>query len=90
MDCLVTNNMATRETARAEGSLIRSLSPEMIVLILQNCDSTRDLLALISTCRHIYDVWRVNPAASIWPVYLHELPHFQDAITAVSTRGITL
>jgi hypothetical protein len=63
---------------------------KLLLLIIRNCDSPRDLIALISTCRRIYDVWRVTPAAAIWPACLHELPHFQDAITAVSTRATNL
>ena len=82
--------MMAQETVQAEGLLIRWMPAEMLLLIIRNCDSPRDLIALISTCRRIYLVWRGNPAAAIWPACLHELPHFQDAITAVSTRETKL
>ena len=64
--------------------LTRSGPAEISLLSLQSCDSTQDLLALVSTCRHVCSVWRGNAAAALWPVWLREIPHFQDAITAVS------
>jgi hypothetical protein len=81
--------MATQETAQPDEFLIQSMPPEIILLILGWCESTRDVLALVSTCRHVYDVWRVNPAAAIWPVYLYKLPYLQDAIIAVSPMNLT-
>ena len=60
---------------------------EIVLRILQCCHSTRDLLALVSTCQHVRHVWHgnENAAAALWPVWLREIPHFQDAIAAVST-----
>jgi hypothetical protein len=75
--------MTTREPRQSE-FLARSGPVELILRIFQCCDSTRDLLTLVSTCRHVYDVWRGNVAAALWPVWLREIPHFQDALTAVS------
>jgi hypothetical protein len=69
--------------------MARSGPVEIILRILQCCHSTGDLLALVSTCRHIWNVWRGNAAAALWPVWLREIPHFQDAIIAVS-RGLGL
>ncbi|KAK4043228.1 hypothetical protein C8A01DRAFT_32717 [Parachaetomium inaequale] len=70
-------------TAQASGFLARSGPAEIIIHILQYCDSTRDLLALVSTCRHVYDVWQANIAVALWPVCLRDIPHIQDAVTAV-------
>lgn len=66
-----------------DGFLARFGPAEVILRILQCCDSTRDLLALVSTCRHVYSVWRGNVAAALWPVWLREIPHFHDALMAV-------
>ncbi len=82
-------NMATQEMPREPGFLARSGPPELILCILQSCGSTRDLLALVSSCRYIYQVWQANPAAVLWPVWLREIPHVQDAIMAVSSFSLT-
>ncbi len=68
-----------------DGFLARSGPVEIILCILQCCDSTRDLLALVSACRRVCSIWRENIATALWPVWLREIPHFQDAIMAVST-----
>jgi hypothetical protein len=70
-------------TTRSEGFLARS-GPELIRSILQCCGLTRELLALVSACRHIYDVWRQHAAAALWPVWPREIPHFRLAAVAVS------
>jgi hypothetical protein len=77
--------MAAPETPRTGGFMARSGPVELILRILQYCHSTRDVLALASTCRHICDVWRGNVAAVLWPVWLREIPHFEDALHAVSS-----
>lgn len=78
------------KTAGAEPQefLTRSGPAEIILQILGSCSSTQDLLALISTCRHVRDVWQANVCAAIWPVWLREIPHFQDAVTAVSAKTL--
>ena len=82
--CFIKPSMATQELARERGFLARSVPPELILCILQSCGSRRDLLALVSTCRYIYQVWQTNPAAVLLPVSLREISHFHDALTAVS------
>ncbi|KAK3308170.1 uncharacterized protein B0T15DRAFT_490765 [Chaetomium strumarium] len=84
--------MTTREPRRTDGLrfLTRSGPAELILRILQYCHSTRDVLALVSTCRHVCDVWRGNVAAAVWPVWLREIPHFQDALTAIRTSERSL
>ena len=69
---------------QASGFLAQSGPAEIILHIFRYCDSTRDLLALVSTCRHVHDVWQANAAAALWHVWLREIPHIQDAVTAVS------
>jgi hypothetical protein len=77
--------MATQGLPRFESCFLARSGPvEIIVRILQSCHSTKDVLALVSTCRHVYHVWRGNMAAALWPVWLREIPHFQDALMAVS------
>jgi hypothetical protein len=83
--CRKTRSMAAQpEHPRNGGFMARSGPVEIILRILQCCHSTRDLLALVSTCRHVCSVWRGNVAAELWPVWLREIPHFQDAVMAVS------
>ncbi|KAK4149157.1 hypothetical protein C8A00DRAFT_47172 [Chaetomidium leptoderma] len=74
--------MTMRQTQRTGGFLARSGPAEIILYILQWCHSTQDLLALVSTCRHVCHVWRGNVAAALWPVWLREIPHFRDAVMA--------
>ena len=62
----------------------RSAPPEIIINILQSCDSTRDVLSLVLTCRHISQVWRSKTAAALWPVFLRKIPHVKEALIAVS------
>jgi hypothetical protein len=77
--------MTTRDTAgTAERSLARAGPSELIVHILQSCDSTRDVLALVSTRRHVCEAWRANVVAALLPRWLLEIPHFRDAVLAVS------
>jgi hypothetical protein len=76
--------MTMREPRRTDGFMVRSGPAELILHILQCCHSTRDLVALVATCRHVYDVYRGNAAAALWPVWLREIPHFQDAVMAGS------
>lgn len=64
--------------------LAGSAPPEIILSILQACDSTRDLLALVSTCRYTLQVWQANTAPALWSVWLREKPHLRDALIAVS------
>jgi hypothetical protein len=78
--------MTVREKPRTNGFMAQSGPAELILYILQCCHSTRDLLALVSTCRHVCDVYRGNTAAALWPVWLREIPHFQDAVMAVSAN----
>ena len=82
--------MAALEPPRTGGFMARSGPVETVLLILQCCHSTRDLLALVSTCRHICNVWRGNVAAVLWPVWRRDIPHFEDALHAVSTSPRTV
>jgi hypothetical protein len=66
------------------GFLARTDPPELIVRIFQSCDSTCDLLALVSTCRHTYRVWQAHAAPALWRVWRREIPYFQNALVAVS------
>jgi hypothetical protein len=76
--------------AQTSGFLAQSGPAELILHILQYCNSTRDLLALVSTCRHVHHVWHANIVAALWPVWLREIPHIQDAVTAVSPTDLYL
>ena len=73
---------------RTDGFLARSGPAEIILLILQSCHTTQDLLALVSTCQHVCRVWRGNAAAALWSVWLREIPHFRDALVAVSVMSL--
>jgi hypothetical protein len=78
--------MQEQEQPRTHGFMAQSGPAELILSIFQCCHSTRDLFALVATCRHVYDVYRGNAAAALWPVWLGEIPHFQDAVMAVSAN----
>ena len=69
---------------RREGFLARTGPTELILHILESCDSTRDLFALVSTCRHTYQVWQAHAAPALWRVWLREFPYFGNALVAVS------
>lgn len=68
----------------ARDFLAQSGPVEIILQILQSCHTTRDILALVSTCRHVWRVWGGNAAAALWPVWRREIPYFRDALVAVS------
>jgi hypothetical protein len=78
--------MQEQEQPRTHGFMAQSGPAELILYIFQCCHSTRDLFALVATCRHVCDVFRGNTAAALWPVWLRETPHFQDAVMAVSAN----
>lgn len=64
----------------------RHAPAEIVLLILQFCDSTTDVLALVSSCRTLYNVWLNDSiaTAALWTVWLRRIPHFRLAILAVS------
>ncbi|KXX76433.1 hypothetical protein MMYC01_200189 [Madurella mycetomatis] len=66
----------------AAGFFARSGPPELILCILQCCESTHDLLSLTSTCRHIHNIWQTHAAAVLWGFWLKQIPCFEDALTA--------
>ena len=68
----------------ADARFFRTGPAEIIIHIVGCCESTRDVLALVTTGRHVNDVWRANAAAALWPVLLRELPHMKSALIAVS------
>jgi hypothetical protein len=74
---------AAQEKGR-NGFLARTGPPELIVHIFESCNSTCDLLALVSTCRHTYRVWQVHAAPALWRVWRREIPYIENALVAVS------
>ncbi|KAK3896695.1 hypothetical protein C8A05DRAFT_39759, partial [Staphylotrichum tortipilum] len=72
---------ATQEKAR-NGFLAGTGPPELIVRIFQSCDSTRDLLALVSASRNTYCVWQAYAAPALWRVWRREIPYVQNALVA--------
>ncbi|KAK4442320.1 hypothetical protein QBC34DRAFT_444252 [Podospora aff. communis PSN243] len=63
---------------------------EILILILGACDSTQDLLSLVTTCHHMHNIWRDNTVASILPVLMREVPLFEDALLAAHVTEIAL
>lgn len=82
--------MTARQPLGTDGFLGRSGPAEIILHILQCCDSTRDLLALVSTCRHVCKIGHGNATVALWPVWLHKIPHFEEAVTAVNADSLGL
>ena len=69
------------------------MPPEIVVRILQSCSDFCQLLALASTCKHIYSVWTQNSQAIITKALIATLnvQSFDDALLAVrSTLAVTL
>ncbi|KLU83285.1 hypothetical protein MAPG_02349 [Magnaporthiopsis poae ATCC 64411] len=64
--------------------------PELILNILTICESTRDILALVRTCRRIHDVWREGATAVLWPRFLREKPEFEDALIAARLTNLVV
>ncbi|PKY05940.1 hypothetical protein P168DRAFT_303636 [Aspergillus campestris IBT 28561] len=58
------------------------LPQEVVALILQNCDSFRQLRSLILTCKRIHLAWELNKPAILWHVGRAEIPGWTDAIVA--------
>ena len=95
--CKAAISMPTRETAReatgkttqghrflASDFLSQSGPAELVLVILKACESTKDVLALTATCRHLYHVGRcyaVERLASSGS--LRGIPCFREALTAV-------
>ncbi|PLB37352.1 uncharacterized protein BDW47DRAFT_132134 [Aspergillus candidus] len=62
---------------------ITSLPQEVVALILQSCDSFRQLRGLILTCKRIHLTWELNKPTILWHVGRAEIPGWTDAIGAI-------
>ena len=60
-----------------------SLPQEIIALILQSCDSFRQIQSLIFTCKRVQSVWISNQRSILWPIAQLEITGFSDALIAV-------
>jgi hypothetical protein len=65
-------------------SLLLSGPPEILIGILHSCDNFTQLLALITTCKHVHGVWVANPGTVIWEIGQRCIMVFDDALMAVS------
>lgn len=65
--------------------LAASGPPELLLHILQQSESPRDVLSFALTCRFMSEVWHANGAghAVVWRLLLHEIPHAKEALVAV-------
>jgi hypothetical protein len=57
--------------------------PEILIKILQSCESFRQLLRLAMTSRRLYEVWQEHMPMVIWHVGPKEIAAFDTALMAV-------
>ena len=64
--------------------LSRSGPPELVLLILEACESTNDALALTATCCYLHSVGRCYAVSRLSSsAFFREIPCFENALTAV-------
>ncbi|KAK4243358.1 hypothetical protein C7999DRAFT_44818 [Corynascus novoguineensis] len=65
-------------------NFLSGLGPaELIILIVEACESTRDSLALTSTCRALHHVGRAHAVARLWAELDKEILCVEEALIAV-------
>lgn len=69
-------------------SLLTSVSTEIALRILQNCDDFTDLCNLLLTCKHVHSIWDGRKGSIIWDVGRREIASFEECLIAVSIRPI--
>ncbi|KAL8365459.1 hypothetical protein RB595_004324 [Gaeumannomyces hyphopodioides] len=62
--------------------LAQSGPPELILDILEKCESIRDVLSFATTCRRLYRIWQAGAASVLWPAPIRKDPEFDDALIA--------
>ncbi|KAK3936267.1 hypothetical protein QBC46DRAFT_452855, partial [Diplogelasinospora grovesii] len=58
--------------------------PEVIVVVFQDCQDFRQVLALASTCKHLYSVWQAHSRSIIWGIALRKIPDFDHTLMTAS------
>ena len=66
-------------------SLLLEGPPELVVMILQSCQSLGDLARLSATSKRIYAIWRAHHSSIIWHVGLRSILSFDVALMTVSS-----
>ena len=59
------------------------LVPEILLLILGDCDSFKDVLAFACTSRDVYEVWKDNSSPILDRLGPHCIAGFDEALMAV-------
>lgn len=64
----------------------KSGPPELILHILERCESFQDATSLALTCRHMANIWLSNDTAAriVWQFWLRDLPCADESLIAVS------
>ncbi|KAL8380667.1 hypothetical protein RB595_005103 [Gaeumannomyces hyphopodioides] len=62
--------------------LTRSGPPELILDILDRCESIQDVLSFTATCRRLHHIWQAGAASVLWPASLRKDPEFDGALIA--------
>ncbi|KAL2173894.1 uncharacterized protein P884DRAFT_210409 [Thermothelomyces heterothallicus CBS 202.75] len=57
--------------------------PEIVILIVEACESLSDVLALTSTCRAMHHIGRAHAVAHLWSELDGETPCLEEALIAV-------
>jgi hypothetical protein len=71
----------------ASAFLSRTAPTELVLSILDACESARDALALSSACRMLFHVGRRYAVARLWSELQNEIPYFEEALIAVGTES---
>ncbi|KAH8886462.1 hypothetical protein GQ53DRAFT_727859 [Thozetella sp. PMI_491] len=63
---------------------------ELILQVLLACETSSQVHALASTCRHTRGVYLANAAVVIWHVHRHEIPAFNEALIAARAAQLVI
>lgn len=63
---------------------------ELVLLIIKDCESLRDVLALTSTCRAMFHMGRNEAASRLWSKLLDDIPCFEEVLIAVNHNFLKL
>lgn len=67
-----------------------SLTPELMLRILQACVNFSDLVALASSCKQIHEAWVTHAPSLLWKLAPTKILAFNAALMAVSLVNHTI
>lgn len=75
---------ADYDVSTMTSNILLSSPPEIVLRILNSCDTLPQLIPLISTCKRLHSIWLSNMSTIIWHVGRESIPAFRYALVAVS------